>query len=149
MVSDMVVASPSASFGLPETSVGVYAAAGGLARIMRSCGLQMASQIALTGKRLAAREAHSLRLVNSISKTQDSLIEEALALASSITDKSPDATIVSRSGLREAWETASVERATQITADRYEDQLLVTPNRSLGLRAFRDKTTPKWFDSKL
>jgi enoyl-CoA hydratase/carnithine racemase len=45
-VSDMVVASPTASFGLPEATVGLYAAAGGLPRIVRNVGLQIASEVA-------------------------------------------------------------------------------------------------------
>jgi enoyl-CoA hydratase/carnithine racemase len=55
-VSDMVVASPTASFGLPEATVGLYAAAGGLPRIVRNVGLQIASEVAMTGRRFSAQE---------------------------------------------------------------------------------------------
>jgi enoyl-CoA hydratase/carnithine racemase len=57
--SDMVVASPTASFGLPEATVGLYAAAGGLPRIVRNCGLQIGSEIAMTGRRLSAKEVRT------------------------------------------------------------------------------------------
>jgi len=50
--SDIVVASPTAAFGLPEATVGLYAAAGGLPRIVRNAGLQIASEVAMTGRRL-------------------------------------------------------------------------------------------------
>jgi 1,4-dihydroxy-2-naphthoyl-CoA synthase len=55
-ISDMVVASPTAIFGLPEATVGLYAAAGGLPRIVRNVGLQIASEVAMTGRRLSAQE---------------------------------------------------------------------------------------------
>jgi enoyl-CoA hydratase/carnithine racemase len=55
----MVVASPKASFGLPEATVGLYAAAGGLPRIVRNCGLQIASEVAMTGRRLTPQEVQT------------------------------------------------------------------------------------------
>lgn len=57
--SDLVVASPKASFGLPEVTVGLYAAAGGLPRIVRNCGLQIASEVAMTGRRLSPQEVRT------------------------------------------------------------------------------------------
>ena len=149
MDSDLVVASPSASFGLPEASVGLYAAAGGLPRVVRNCGLQIASEIAMTGRRLTAEEALRFNLINKIAKFPSSLIEESLELAAKISNLSPDAIIVTRSGLREAWETGSVERATQITSGRYEDQLGLAPNMKIGLDAFAQKKKPEWVPSKL
>ncbi|KIW81131.1 hypothetical protein Z517_04154 [Fonsecaea pedrosoi CBS 271.37] len=146
---DLVVASPTASFGLPESSIGVYAAAGGLPRIVRICGMQLAAEIALAGKRLTAHEAKALQLVNIVTETPEKLLHEALTLASRVANMSPDATIVTRAGLREAWETASVERACQLTADRYEEPLLATPNRDIGLRAFKKKQKPNWVPPKL
>ena len=145
----MVVASPTASFGLPEATRGIYAAAGGLPRVIRNCGLQIASEIALTGRKLTAEEAKGFNLINRISKTPESLMEEALGLARQIASISPDAIIVTRQGLREAWETASVERATQITADRWTEKLVGSENTRIGLAAFAAKKQPKWVASKL
>lgn len=92
----MVVASPTASFGLPEATVGLYAAAGGLPRIMRNTSLQIASEIAMTGRRLTAQEALGYHLINKISKSQASVVEEAVALASKVAGLSPDAIVVTR-----------------------------------------------------
>jgi enoyl-CoA hydratase/carnithine racemase len=149
MLSDLVVASPNASFGLPEATRGIYAAAGGLPRIMRICGLQIASEIALTGRRLSAQEAKSYGLINRISKSQDSLLQEAVELAQQIVAISPDAIFVTRQGLREAWETASVERAAQVTAERWTEKLMTSENTRIGLAAFAAKENPKWAPSKL
>jgi enoyl-CoA hydratase/carnithine racemase len=146
---DLVVASPKASFGLPESKVGLYAGAGGLARVVRNCGLQLGSEIGLTGRRLSAGEAKEFHLINAISKAPESLMEDALKIANHIASLSPDATFVTRQGLREAWETASVERATQFTADRWSDKLMSGQNAKLGLAAFASKTKPLWIPSNL
>ena len=76
--SDMVVASPRAVFGLPEASRGLYAAAGGLARIVRICGLQVGSEIAMAGRKLSAEEALRFNVINKISKTHQSVVEETV-----------------------------------------------------------------------
>jgi len=145
----MVVASPTASFGLPEGRIGLYAGAGGLPRIVRNAGLQIGSEIALTGRRLTAKEALDLHLINKISKTPESVIAESVEVAKEIASLSPDTIIVTRHGLRQAWETASVERAAQITSDRYDQQLFEGPNLMIGLDAFAAKKIPQWVPSKL
>lgn len=94
----MVVAGPEAQFGLPEVAVGLYAAAGGLPRVMRIVGLQLASEIAMTGRRLSAKEALDYRLINRIAKSADTVVEECLELAASLTNFSPDGIIVTRQG---------------------------------------------------
>lgn len=147
--SDMVVASPNAQFGLPEVTVGLYAGAGGLPRIMRNCGLQIASEIAMTGRRLTAQEALGFLLINKIAKSPDSVIEESVEMAKQITRVSPDAIIVTRHGLREAWETGSVERAFQRTSDRYDQALSEGANMKIGLDAFAAKKKPQWIPSKI
>lgn len=145
----MVIASPTASFGLPEATVGLYAAAGGLPRIVRNCGLQIASEIALTGRKLTAQEALGFHLVNKIANNPESVIADAVAMAQKIASQSPDAIIVTRHGLREAWETGSVERAAQITSDRYDRLLFEGENIGIGLQAFATKKKPVWVPSKI
>jgi enoyl-CoA hydratase/carnithine racemase len=147
--SDMIVASPKASFGLPEALRGLYAAAGGLSRLVRLVGVNVASEVALTGRRLSPEEALKHGIVNKISKTHESVVEEAVEMAKSIGELSPDAVIVTRHGLRQALETGSVERASQLTAERYGDALYKGDNFEIGLTAFAFKKKPKWVPSKL
>ena len=145
----MIVASPRAVFGLPEASRGLYAAAGGLARIVRICGLQIGSEIAMAGRKLSAEDALRFNIVNKVSKTHESVVPEAVEMAKAISSFSPDAIIITRSGLREAWETGSVERASQRTEDRYEKHLREAENTRIGLEAFAQKKKPQWVPSKL
>jgi enoyl-CoA hydratase/carnithine racemase len=134
---------------LPEATVGLYAAAGGLPRIVRNVGLQIGSEIAMTGRRLSAKEALDYQLINKIAKSPESVVEEAIELAKKVSGLSPDAIIVTRAGLREAWETGSVERATQRVSDRYDMQLFGGPNMKIGLDAFAAKKKPQWVPSKI
>ena len=145
----MIVASPEAQFGLPEVAVGLYAAAGGLPRLMRIVGLQLASELAMTGRRLSAKEALDYRLINRISQSPGSVVDECLDLAASITNFSPDGIIITRQGLREAWDNASVEHATTRIRQEYIDRLVAGENFKIGVGAFATKTKPKWVPSRL
>lgn len=147
--SDCIVASPTAQFGLPEVLRGIYAAAGGLPRLVRICGIQVASELAMTGRRLSAEEAKGLGLINKISRSQDTVVDEAVQLATAMASISPDAIIVTRAGLREAWETASVDRAYQLVDERLTRKLFEGENVKEGLSAFAEKRQPKWRPSKL
>lgn len=145
----MVVASPTASFGLPEALRGIYAAAGGPSRLVRIVGLPMASEIALTGKPISAQRALDLRVINRISKTPESVVDEAVALANEVAQLSPDSVIITRAGLREALEVASVEHATVTVLDRFQSKLHDGDNVQEGLMAFAEKRKPNWKPSKL
>jgi enoyl-CoA hydratase/carnithine racemase len=145
----MVVASPTASFGLPEATVGLYAAAGGLPRLTHNTSLQIASEIAMTGRRLTAQEALDFHLINKISKNQETVVDEAVDMAKKIASLSPDAIIITRAGLREAWEEGSVERGVQRVGERFERGLFEGENIRIGLEAFAGKKKPVWVASKI
>lgn len=144
------MASPTATFGLPEATRGLYAAAGGLSRLVRIVGLPLATEISMTDRRLSADEALQFQVINRVSKTPESLLPEAIEMARKVAESiSPDAAIVTRHGLRMALEYASVERAAQVTEQRYGDSLRATENIREGLRAFGEKRKPQWLSSKL
>lgn len=148
-ISDITVASPNAQFGLPEAQVGVYAYGGGLPRLVRIVGMPAASDIALTGRRVPAKEALGLKLIHSIAKSPESVLPETLELAKKIAANSPDGMIVTRAALRQTWETASIEQAFRLVHEEYFDKLMKGQNSAEGLAAFREKRTPDWKASKL
>jgi enoyl-CoA hydratase/carnithine racemase len=144
----MVIAASHATFGLPESKRGLYAAAGGLPRVVRTFGMQLASELALAGRILKAEELQHLGFLR-ISKSPDSLLDEAVQLGKDIASSSPDAVIVSRAGLREAWETASVERSAQVIEERFAQRIFSGENFKIGVEAFATKKQPIWVPSKL
>lgn len=115
---------------------------------MRIFGLQMASEIALTGRLLTAHELQAQGFLRVASSPQ-SLLTEAVRLASDVAAQSPDAVIVTRAGLRQAWETASVRRAGEITNESGMSRLVQGDNLRIGLEAFANKEKPVWVPSKL
>ena len=129
--------------------MGVYAYGGGLPRLVRIVGMQAASDIALTSRRVKTSEALQLHLIQGISKSPESVLAETIEKAKQIAAISPDGIIVTRAALREAWETASVERAFQITHENFYDKLMTSENSIEGLASFREKRTPNWRASKL
>jgi enoyl-CoA hydratase/carnithine racemase len=147
--SDMTVASPTATFGLPESQRGIYAGAGGLPRLVRNVGLPLASEISMAGRTLSAQEALGFQLINHISSSASSVVDEAVGLAGKVANISPDAIVITRAAIRETWETASVERAYQIIEERMKRGLMEGENAREGLAAFREKRRPVWKASKL
>ncbi|KAM3415129.1 hypothetical protein BST61_g10254 [Cercospora zeina] len=97
--ADIAIASPKAQFGLPEAQVGVYAYGGGLPRLVRAVGMQAATDIALTCRRVSAEEALQRGLIAGISKTPESVLDETLDKAKQIATISPDGTAVTRAAL--------------------------------------------------
>ncbi len=83
MACDLVVASSSASFGLPETRRGLVANSGALLRAMRCLPLNLARELLLTGSRLDAERAHAIGFVNRLAEPGEAL-EVALGLADEI-----------------------------------------------------------------
>ena len=145
---DLVVASEKAEFGLPEVTRGVAPFAGALPRLIRSIGLQRASEFALTGQRISARQAYEWGLVNKV-VPQDEVVREAVRYAELIAGNSPDSIICTRSGLREGWAKADVEDAVQTTQDNDFAELQKGENIKEGLAAFAERRKPTWKPSRL
>lgn len=79
----------------------------------------------------------------------ETLMEETLKVARSIAGMSPDSIIVCREGIRQAWETASVDHATNITWDAYSRKVMLGDNAREWMLASKEKRPPNWKPSKL
>lgn len=60
------VASPQASFGFPETGLGIFPAFGGTQRAARTLGLGLAKWLIYTGKTISAHDAWQIGLVEQL-----------------------------------------------------------------------------------
>jgi len=145
---DLVVAADTAQFGLVEVKRGVAAYAGALPRLIRTIGLQRASEMALLGEHITAEQAERWGFVNKV-VPREKVIEEAVKYASMIAKNSPDSTICTRAGLRQGWETASVVEATAVTGRREWADLQKGENMKEGLMAYKEKRQPRWSSAKL
>jgi len=65
------IASPAASFGLPEVSVGQIPGAGGTQRLPRLVGAGRALDIILSGRKFSAEEAQAIGFVQAVLRDED------------------------------------------------------------------------------
>lgn len=101
LMADMIIASESAEFGLPEVGLGIIPGAGGTQRLPRAIGRGKASDLILTGRRLGAREAESAGLVSRV--VDDSRLEvETRTVAMEMAQKPLSVLLAAKRALRAA-----------------------------------------------
>lgn len=153
---DIVLASPSALFALPEVKVGVVAIAGALPRLARAIGRMRAMEMALTGRTVGAEEAKGWGLCNAISQkdgdglaVEGGVVQLAVQWADEIGKYSPDSIIVSKEGVELGWEGIGVEEGSQRLVDGSWKKMEGGKNMREGIKAFVEKRNARWVDSKL
>jgi len=98
--TDLIVAAKGAKFGIPEVTVGLFAAAGALLRLPRVLPYGRAMKMALTGAPIVAEEAHSLGMVAELAEKGEAL-NTAIELAKQISKNAPLGLIASKEILSE------------------------------------------------
>jgi enoyl-CoA hydratase/carnithine racemase len=126
---DMVVASTSAIFALPEA--------------------QRCTDLALTGRSVDARTMYDWGLVTRLVDAPANVVDAAVKVADEMCSNSPDSLFVGRRGIRLSWETGNVEEAVSTLAEQWYPRLVEGANFAEGIRAFTEKRSPKWVNSKL
>ncbi len=146
---DLVLASKSATFALPEVKRGVTPFGGALPRMIRTMGKQLATEVALTGRTVTATEFKDAGMCNYIAKDGENVLDKALELAGLIAANSPDAVIITREGLKLGWEALGVADSSRVFLDGWSKRIYEGKNMQEGLDAFTEKREPRWMDSKL
>lgn len=142
LACDIVVASEKASFGLPEPKVGLAALAGGLHRLPRQIGMKPAMGMLLTGRRVEAREAHALGIVNEVVAPGE-LMAAARRWADAICECSPVSVRTTKRVVLEGLSHAPLHEAMHA---RYEAivELIKSEDFVEGPLAFSQKRKPNW-----
>jgi enoyl-CoA hydratase/carnithine racemase len=146
---DLVVASETATFALPEGRRGVLAAGGSLSRLVLTVGRQRAMDMALTGRPVSAQEAHTWGFVNIVVPKEADSLQEAIRLAVTISESSPDSIIVTRKGVNLGWEGEGADKATEVLLRDWYPLMNKGPNMIEGVKAFSEKRSPEWVPSKI
>ena len=141
LACDLVVAASDASFGLPEVTRGIVAAAGGLFRLPRVLPRARALELIATGERIDAAEAHRLGLVNRVVEPDD-VLPTARALAERICRNAPVAVRESLALARQAAD-ISEDDGWRLSAEAME-RIRTTEDAAEGPRAFAEKREPRW-----
>lgn len=141
LACDLVVASRTAQFGLPEAKRGLAAAAGGLLRLPRLIPPRIALEMALTGDMYPADRLYQYGLINILTEPGDAL-EEARKLAARILANAPLSVDASKRVINEQhdWTIADMfSRQSEIT-----DPVLKSNDAREGAAAFAERRPPNW-----
>jgi enoyl-CoA hydratase len=138
---DLVVASTTARFGLPEVKRSLVANAGGLFRLPRALPRNVAMELALTGDDLDADSAYRHGLVNRLVQPGEALAA-AMQLAEAVNANAPLAVRASRKVVLAAH-LLEDDEAFQVAADATRD-VVGTEDFREGPRAFVEKRAPRW-----
>ncbi|WP_430330987.1 crotonase/enoyl-CoA hydratase family protein [Rhodococcus sp. ACT016] len=141
LAADLIVASETATFGLPEVRRGLVAAAGGLTRLPARMPRAIALELALTGRNATATELHHHGLVNQLAR-EGYALEAALELAERIAANGPLAVRASKRVIDESpsWNADEIfTRTREIVMP-----IFATNDAREGAAAFAERRTPVW-----
>lgn len=142
LACDLVVASETAVFGIPEVKRNLVAGAGGLFRLPRKIPRNIAMELALTGRLdFPAERAHHFGLVNHLTEEGNALTR-AVELAEQITEAAPLAVRESRAIILAATDEPD-EVGWKLSGDGMM-KMFGTEDFSEGLNAFIEKRSPEW-----
>ncbi len=141
LACDLVVASTTASFGLPEVQRGLVPTCGGLFRSSRALPLNVAKEMLLTGERLAPDRAFALGLVNVVAVPGEA-VTEAIRLAERVCAAGPVAT---RASLRALERTLTDRDELGWTATTDATRAIAeSEDMTEGVQAFFERRPPEW-----
>ncbi|HET7830926.1 MAG TPA: enoyl-CoA hydratase-related protein [Candidatus Limnocylindrales bacterium] len=140
LACDLIVASGTSVFGLPEVGVGIFPGGGSTQTLTWLVGPARARDVILTGRRLTADEAERWGIVARV-VGDGAALAGAIELASAIARGAP-------LGIRQARR--AIAAAHRALADGMAEEnalyetVLVSKDRREGFRAFVDKRPPRF-----
>jgi enoyl-CoA hydratase len=141
MHCDIITASETAKFGQPEINIGVMPGAGGTQRLSRVAGKYRAMELILTGRFFDAQEALRIGLVTRVFPVE-AYMQETMALARQIAEKSPIAVRVAKEAILRAFETGLSDGLDYERKLFY--MLFATEDQKEGMKAFVEKRKPTY-----
>ena len=141
LACDLIVASETAQFGLPEAKRGLIAGSGGLVRLPERMPRQIAMECALTGRMIPAAEAERWGLINRIC-TPGASLETARMLASEIAQNAPISLIASKDIVANAGRWPEEELWPQ--QNEILERVIASQDAREGASAFAEKRLPVW-----
>ncbi|WP_169914863.1 enoyl-CoA hydratase/isomerase family protein [Rhodococcoides yunnanense] len=137
---DLVLATETSGFSLPEVKLGMLARSGGAVFARRRLSHGALAGMLLTGERVRAPEALRIGLIDRMSANPELLAEATDAVASSIASAGPHAVRATKQLLL-SNSTLSVEESLQL-GDSLHATLAATEDLREGLAALAEKRPP-------
>jgi len=141
LACDLVVASRTARFALPESRRGVIASSGALFRAMRALPLNVAKELLITGAVLDADRGYQLGFVNRVTDPGQALAV-ALELADDICASSPVSVSTTLTAI--AAQHAAADAAGWETTAGAVERVKASDDMKEGVSAFFEKRQPRW-----
>jgi enoyl-CoA hydratase/carnithine racemase len=141
VLSDFVVCGETAVFAVPEVTRGIFPGVGGTQLLPRILGAPMAKEMIFTGRRVDAREARAIGLVNHVVPAGQARAK-ALEIAATIADNGPIAVRQAKKAISWGGET-DLETGMILAIEAYNNTV-TTEDRLEGVRAFNEKRKPRF-----
>jgi enoyl-CoA hydratase len=141
VLSDFVVAAETAVFAVPEVTRGIFPGIGGTQLLPRIVGGPLAKEMIFTGRRVDAREAKAIGLVNHLVPGGQARAK-SLEIAATIADNGPIAVRKAKQAIGWGSET-DLETALRLAIEAYNNTV-TTEDRLEGVRAFNEKRKPRF-----
>jgi enoyl-CoA hydratase/carnithine racemase len=139
LACDIRLASETATMGLTETRLAIIPGAGGTQRLPRLVGRGKAKELIFTGRRVDAKEALEIGLVNKVAPAEK-LIDACLEMAAMICEAGPIGISQAKYAINFGLE-ADLHTGLAIESNAYW-VTIPTEDRLEGLTAFREKRKP-------
>lgn len=143
MMCDFIIAADTAKFGQPEINLGVVAGIGGTQRLTRFVGKSKSMDMHLTGRFMDAEEAERAGLVSRVVPAKK-LLEEAMAAANKIAEKSALTVMAVKEAVNRSYETTL--REGLLFERRLFHALFATEDQKEGMSAFLEKREAQFRD---
>ncbi|WER47418.1 enoyl-CoA hydratase [Cupriavidus sp. WKF15] len=139
LACDLIVAAQSAKFALPEIKLAMLPGAGGTQRLPRAIGKAKAMDMCLSARQLDASEADRYGLVSRV-VADERLMEETLALATTIAGYSLPALMAIKESVNRAYEASLSEGI--LFERRHLHVRFASDDAHEGMNAFLEKRKP-------
>ena len=141
LACDLVVASSTARFGVPEAKIGLLPGGGGTQRLPRAVGPRVAKELLMTGRLVDADEAFRLGLANRVVDPND-LLDAAFELAQDIRAVAPLAVRMAKRLVDQGLE-LGLSKGLDLE-NREQPKLFATRDGKEGIAAFQEKREPRF-----
>ncbi|WRT66690.1 uncharacterized protein IL334_003650 [Kwoniella shivajii] len=144
MMCDILVATPKATFGQPEITLGIIPGMGGSQRLTTLIGKVKAMDMVLTGRKIDGVTAEKWGLVSRLTGEGESVVEEAVKVAETIAGFGKVAVQAGKEAVNGSLD-LPLEQGLRLERRLFQ-QLFATQDQKEGMAAFAEKRKPTWSD---
>ena len=139
---DILIASDKSTFGFPEPKVGLFAGAGGAAKLAKLIPQKLALSLLLTGKLINSTEAKNIGIISEIVPAKD-ILNRAREIANEILKCSPLAISATKQIIYNEYPT---DYDPDDIEKKYSEVIKLRDSNhfNIGKKAFANKEDPAW-----